>query len=97
MAETDVNQALYQLDDYLSRVDNNMQEVSLWDVCVIVSEDLWATFNIFIQDSDDENFETVRELPAAKRVKLVAESKEKEAKEQAEEETDSEDYTSDSD
>ena len=49
-----------------------------------------------VQSSDDEDYEAVRELPAAKRVKLLAESKEKsEAK--AEVEDESEDYSSDSD
>ena len=45
---------------------------------------------IFIQDSEDSDFETVRALPAAKRVKMMAESKVKKDEDTSEEtETDS--------
>ena len=74
---------------------------------------LFVEVKLIIKSSDEEDFQTVRVLPSAKRVKLVQESKIKaeakalaeaktevkqEAKQQAEDDTDdSEDYSTDSD
>ena len=49
-----------------------------------------------IQSSDDEDYQSVRALPAAKRVKLVKESKQKAETETKAETEDSEDYSTDS-
>ena len=48
-----------------------------------------------IQSSDDEDYQSVRALPAAKRIKLVNESKQKAEETEAKSE-ESEDYSTDS-
>lgn len=74
MVEKDLTDSMYKLDDYLSRVDHDMNG-----------------------SSDDEDYQSVRALPAAKRVKLVKESKQKAEETEAKAETEeSEDYSTDS-